>query len=233
MSTEYTISVKRTCPICEKEIQVTKVRSRLIREKQDADFCCYYKGINPNYYTIWVCPHCGYAADERYFEMLTMPVKKKIREYVAEHKVAMPYTELRTFEEAENAFKLGIHFAEFIDAWPSRMAGLYLKFAWLYRAEGDKENETEMMKLAIAAYDKSLSTERYPIAQMTDTMVIYLIGVLNYKIGDRAKATQYLSRVIGDQNARISERTIYNMARDIWQEIRSADSNEQDSSVQK
>jgi hypothetical protein len=199
---------------------VTKPKSRLIKVKQDRDFCSHYKGFNPNYYTIWVCSECGYASDERHFDKLTGKETEKVRKFLTERKVNIPYKELRTYDEAVNAFKLGIFFAEFLGAPPSRLAGLYLKFAWLYRSAEDAENEKKLTIRAIEAYDKSLTTERYPIEQMTDVMVTYLVGALNYNIGEYTKATQYLSRVIGDQNARTAQSTIYEQARNLWQDIR-------------
>ena len=54
---------------------------------------------------------------------------------------------------------------------------------------------------------------------MTDTMVIFLIGAMYDRVGNEEKATQYLSRIIGDKDARV-ERNLFNRARDLWQDIR-------------
>ena len=62
--------------------------------------------------------------------------------------------------------------------------------------------------------------EHYPQGAMTDNMVIYLIGAIYYRLGETEKATQYLSRIIGDQNLRVMDPKIYDHARDLWQEIR-------------
>ena len=99
------------------------------------------------------------------------------------------------------------------------MAGLYLKLAWLYREAEETEKEKEVLVRALDCYDKSLSTERYPIGPMTDNAVMYLIGALSYKTGNLEQATQYLSRIVGSENAR-REPNIYNKARDLWQDIR-------------
>jgi len=194
--------------------------------KQDPDFCSYYKGINPLFYTIWVCPECGYAADERYFTSIRPKIREKIKQFLENRKVNIPYKEIRTFEEAVNAFKLAIFFAEYIDEPQSRRAGLYIKLAWIYRQAEDRENENKLLQKAVDAYDKSLTTERYPIGQMTDAMVMYLIGVLSWRLGDQGRATQYLSRVIGDQTVRTSQRKLFEMARDLWQSIRSNETGE-------
>ncbi|WP_110954352.1 DUF2225 domain-containing protein [Anaerosinus massiliensis] len=219
MAVGFTYSVERDCPICGEKMQVTKTRSRLIKVKQDSDFCVHYKDFNPYYYDIWVCSNCGYASDEKHFNTLREKEKVKISEFLKDRKVKIQYSEVRTREEAVNAFKLAIYFADLIEAPSSRMAGLYLKLSWLYREAGEEEKEQEVLKRALEAYDKALTTERFPIGSMTDTMVTYLIGELYRRTGNKEKAVQYLSRVIGDQRSRM-EPAIYNLARDLWQDMR-------------
>ena len=57
--------VEKTCPICEKAFTVTKTRGQMIPVKTDTDFCTHYNDLNPYYYAIWLCPHCGFAAQDR------------------------------------------------------------------------------------------------------------------------------------------------------------------------
>jgi len=214
-------TAKKICPVCGKEISVTKVRSRIISVKTDDDFCVHYKDFNPYYYTIWICEKCGYAADENHFTGHMHPKHQKlIRNFLNERKISLEHREERTLAEAVRSYKLAIFFAELISASAGHIAGLYLKLAWIYREDEDKEKEDEALAKAVVYYDKSLSTERYPIGNMTDNMVIYLIGAIYKRIGNYESATQYLSRVIGDQRAR-SETKIFNKARDLWQDIRS------------
>ncbi len=214
-------TAKKICPVCGKEISVTKVRSRIISVKTDDDFCVHYKDFNPYYYTIWICEKCGYAADENHFTGHMHPKHQElIRNFLNERKISLEHREERTLAEAVRSYKLAIFFAELISASAGHIAGLYLKLAWIYREDEDKEKEDEALAKAVVYYDKSLSTERYPIGNMTDNMVIYLIGAIYKRIGNYESATQYLSRVIGDQRAR-SETKIFNKARDLWQDIRS------------
>jgi hypothetical protein len=63
-------------------------------------------------------------------------------------------------------------------------------------------------------------TERYPINGMSDSMAMYLVGAIYFRMKDYEKATQYISRIIGDQNIRNNEVQIYKRARDLWQDIR-------------
>ena len=56
--------VEKTCPICEKKFKLTKTRGQAVSVSTDTDFCTRFADLNPYYYTIWVCPHCGFAAHE-------------------------------------------------------------------------------------------------------------------------------------------------------------------------
>lgn len=219
MSIGYTYVSEEECPICCYSMPVTKLRSRMIKIKQDSDFCAYYKDFNPYYYTIWICPHCGYASDTNHFKEIKEREKDRVAEFLMARQIRIPHTEFRTREQAITAFKLAIYIADLAKAPASRMAGLYLKLAWLYREAEDKENENQLLELALKAYDRALITERFPIGSLTDNAVIYLIGDLHRRLGEIEKATQYLSRIIGDKTAR-SEYKIYKLARDVWQDMR-------------
>lgn len=219
MNVGLKFTAEKECPICERKFKVTKLRSRLVKIRQDIDLCMYYEDINPYYYTIWVCPHCGYANDEKNFSNLREANVTKIKAFLAGKEVKLEYVETRKWVDAVASYKLAIFFADLIEAPPSRLAGMYLKLAWLYREQKNQEEEHALLRRAIAYYDQSLAKERYPVGPMTDTTVTYLIGALHKLTGNLDDATMYLSRVVGDQRARL-EPMIYNMARDLWQDIR-------------
>ena len=72
MANEFTFVVEKTCPVCGQETRVVKVKSRLMIQRTDDDYCCHYRDFNPYFYTILACEHCGYAADEKHF-LTTLP----------------------------------------------------------------------------------------------------------------------------------------------------------------
>ena len=112
------------------------------------------------------------------------------------------------------------YYADLIDASLAHRAGLWLHLAWVYRAAGDEAHEREAMEKAAEMYDQSIMKEHYPQGNMTDNTAVYLIGAIYYRLGDDEKATQYLSRIIGDQNIRTMEPKTFDRARDLWQVIR-------------
>ena len=218
---EHTFIVTKTCPVCGESTRVIKLKSRIIAERTDEDFCVHYKDFNPYFYHIWFCEHCGFAADEKHF-LAPMPArhKEKMLTFLNQHQLALEFTETRGVPEAVASYKLAIFYAGMLDTTLAHRAGLELHLAWVYRDAGDEEHEREAMEHAAELYDQSLMKENYPQGAMTDNMVVYLIGAIYYRLGNLEKATQYLSRIIGDNNIRSMEPKTFDRARDLWQMVR-------------
>lgn len=218
---QYTFTVEKKCPVCGETTRVVKVKSKLLAERTDEDFCVHYKDFNPYFYKIWFCEHCGFAADEKTF-LGSIPLmhKRKIQEFLNSRKLGLKFVEERQVPDAVASFKLAIFYAELTGQSLAKRAGLYLELGWIYRASEEKEREGEMLERAISLYDRSLMTERYPINGLSDNTVIYLIGAIYYRLHDFEKSTQYLSRIIGDQRIRDEDIVLYKRARDLWQRVR-------------
>ena len=218
---QYTFTVEKKCPVCGETTRVVKVKSKLLAERTDEDFCVHYKDFNPYFYKIWFCEHCGFAADEKTFlGSIPLTHKRKIQEFLNSRKLGLKFVEERQVPDAVASFKLAIFYAELTGQSLAKRAGLYLELGWIYRASEEKEREDEMLERAISLYDRSLMTERYPINGLSDNTVIYLIGALYYRLHDFEKSTQYLSRIIGDQRIRDEDSVLYKRARDLWQRVR-------------
>lgn len=218
---QYTFTVEKKCPVCGETTRVVKVKSKLLAERTDEDFCVHYKDFNPYFYKIWFCEHCGFAADEKTFlGSIPLTHKRKIQEFLNSRKLGLKFVEERQVPDAVASFKLAIFYAELTGQSLAKRAGLYLELGWIYRASEEKECEDEMLERAISLYDRSLMTERYPINGLSDNTVIYLIGAIYYRLHDFEKSTQYLSRIIGDQRIRDEDIVLYKRARDLWQRVR-------------
>ena len=213
--------VEKPCPVCMKSTRVIKTRSRLIVQKTDEDFCVHYKDFNPYYYKIWVCEHCGFAADEKTFlTKLPERTRAKLWEFLSQKKLDIEFSEERGLPEAIASFQLAISYLDLIHAPLSKKASMHLQLAWIYRENGDKELEEEYMLKAAEFYDQSLTQERYPVGNMTDNAAMYVVGAIYYRLGDYEKCAQHLSRIIGDQSIRTREPQIFDKARNLWADVR-------------
>jgi hypothetical protein len=210
----------KKCVMCDKEFSVTRVRNRLAMLKQDSDFCTYYKEVNPYYYAIWVCPNCGYAAQDTYFEELP-PAATNIKAFLATRQVNVNFSGQRNRDQALATYKLAAFFAEMAGWVPSRLAGLYLKMAWLFREGGHNAEEQATLDKAREYYEQAFLRERMPIGNMSELTVEYLCGELFRRTGKIPEALSYLGKVVANPRAK-QEKRILEMARDAWNEAREA-----------
>ncbi|MCR5834329.1 MAG: DUF2225 domain-containing protein [Selenomonadaceae bacterium] len=223
----HTFVVEKLCPICEKMTRVVKTRSRIPVTRRDEDACTHYRDFNPYYYTVWVCEHCGFAADETTFTT-KMPDRYLaiLRSVLLSRKINIPFTETRTLGNATTAFRLALKFLDILKGKSSKKAKYAHQLAWIYRdSEEHEDDEKEFMLKAAQFYEIALAKEHFPIGELTDNATIYLIAAIYYRLGDWQKATSFLSRLIGDQTVRQREPRIYDKARDLWGEIRASKKN--------
>lgn len=219
MSVELTYSVEKSCPLCNKSFHVTKTRSKLRTLRQDTDFNVIYEQINPLYYSIWFCHHCGYAAQENVFSEILEQQGVKIKTFLDTCKVSIDFPGIRSREQAILLFKLAIFQSELIDAKSSRLAGLYLRLAWFYREAEDAVMEELALEKALEHYEMASAKEPLPIGNMNETTLYYLMAQLQYRLGKTDLAARGFSRIISS-NAAKSEKRILEMARDAWNEIK-------------
>lgn len=213
-------TAEKSCVMCDKAFTVTRVRNRLAMVKQDSDFCTYYKDINPYYYSIWVCPHCGYAAQDTYFEEPPASFAA-IKAFLAGRTINVNFSGPRTCQQAIATYKLAIYFAEMAGTLASRLAGLYLKLAWLYREAGQTAEEAATIDRAREYYEKAFLRESTPIGNMSQLTLEYLIGELFRRTGRLPEALNYLGKVVGNPRAK-QEKRVLELAREAWTAARDA-----------
>ena len=223
MAVGNTFVVEKLCPICEKMTRVVKTRSRITVTSRDEDACTHYENFNPYLYTVWVCEHCGFAADEKTFTTKIPDRHLKIlRGVLLKKNIKIPFAEERTLRNAETSFRLALKYLELINGKASKRAKYAHQLAWIYREAGDTVQEAEFMAKAAQFYEEALATEHFPVDALTDNAVIYLVAAIYCRLGERQKATSFLSRLISDQSVREREPRIYDKARDLWGDIRAA-----------
>ncbi len=216
---ELIYTTGKMCPVCKQNFEATKVRSRLKMVKQDTDFNMVFEDINPLYYAIWICPHCGYAAQDTFFSELPERSAEKIKAFLNRQKVNVDFSGTRTREQAIIVFKVAIFLAELTEAPDSRLAGLYLRLAWLYREAQDASMEDYALEKALEHYENALYKEKFPIGNMNDITAEYLIAELQRRTGKKDQAAISFSRLVSNPKTK-TERRIFEMARDAWGELK-------------
>ena len=220
---EKTFVVKKTCPICQNDTRVIKVRSRLAVTKRDEDGCVHYEDFNPYYYTVWTCEHCGFAADEQTFTTKMNDRHLKIlRNELLKNKFGVEFVEKRTIKEATFALKLAISYLESVEGKFSKMAKYSHQLAWIYRDAGDEDNEKIFLQDAANFYDSALAKENFPVDGLTDSATIYLIAAIYWRLGEHEKCETYLARLMKDDGLRFREPKLADRVRDLWGDVRAA-----------
>jgi len=195
-------NVKITCPVCSKDIEVTKVKSKACKiSSRDSDFCVYYEGLNPIFYDIWVCEYCGYAAQQERFESISSKEASLILRELTPRWVQRSFNGERTVDAAIEAFKLALYNLQLVKGKSSDIAKICVRLAWMYRLKTD-QRETEFLKFALKAYMETFEKENLPVDKLDQNTCMYMIGELSRRTGDIEEAVKWFSRLISSPDAR-------------------------------
>lgn len=217
---KFLFDKKMTCPVCKEEFAARMVKSQklhLIRTGRDLR--PIYKGIDTGKYDVLVCPHCGYAALARYFNVLTDSqielIKNKITSYFTEWNLK---EEITSYEEAISAYKLAIANAIVKKATVSEKAYISLKMGWIMRGlreelrKHEKEEHTESLqdscllkereylKRAYDGFIFAMENESYPICGMDESTVHYLTAALAMQLENYENALKLIVYVLHMDN---------------------------------
>ncbi|WP_338552670.1 DUF2225 domain-containing protein [Paenibacillus sp. KS-LC4] len=208
---------KVQCICCETSFLTSRVRPSFKRAvKSDTDFCGYYKAdINPDYYVVRVCPTCGYASTENGTERLSDKQKMSYYENIGSRWAVREFSGERTLQEAMAAYKLALLSAQSVGESQRVIAGILHHIAWLYRYESNHAEEQRFLRFALQAYLRVFEGEG---AELNGAKLMYLIGELNRRIGERAEAVRWFSRIVNDK--RIMDAAMIRASREQWQLIR-------------
>ncbi len=219
MAVDMLYTVDKDCALCGRSFPVTKVRNRLRMVKQDTDFCTTYAEINPYYYDIWVCPHCGYAAQESWFGELSENQAAKVKAFLKGKDVRIDFGGERSCQQALDTYRLALYYAQLTDQVASRMGGLFLRMAWLFRESEQHEQEQLALVEARKYYEKALMKEPLPIGNMSEIALEYIVAELYRRTGELDKAMSGFGRIVGNPKAKLEKRML-ELARDAWHATR-------------
>jgi len=184
------------CPICDYEYQMTKVLTRRSRvTKRDEDFCPYYKDLNPIFYSVSVCPNCGYASFDSTRDDLTQNQKELYRLKVMPKWQEKNLNQHRDLDDAIKTYKLLLLTYKMIDAKESKIAKACLRLAWLYRYRIDESKENRFLKQMIKHNELAFENEDLSDAGRQELEIMYILGETYRKFGEFRKAINWFSKV--------------------------------------
>ncbi|MCR5848385.1 MAG: DUF2225 domain-containing protein [Lachnospiraceae bacterium] len=204
------------CPICDssfKNLTVKQGRARM--ESTDFDLKINYRSIEPLKYDIILCPVCGYAALERYFERVSVFQRKNIIDKICQsfNSVFEDKDEF-DFEDAIIRYKFAFLTCQVKMSKSSELGFLCLKMGWLYRsyAKSLDENETkkikELNKLELDFLDKAYNyfedaraNEQSPICGMDEITFDTLLAGLCVKLKKTDEARNYIGIILQNRDA--------------------------------
>ncbi len=202
------------CPICRnkfREYRIKKSRQRII--KVDTDFATHCDGPNPIYYTVSVCPVCGYSSTKN-FTMPSSATHRKLRS------VLLPsgedFSGERTPELAILSFQRAIVCSVLNRERAVIRAGLYLQLAWTHRFADEEDEERINLENALKYYVEAYETDRDLTHQVP--RMVYLIGELHMRLGRGREAIRWFD-LLTTQYKDTAPHYV-RMARERWQDFR-------------
>ena len=209
------------CRHCETPFSTKRIRSgSLTMVQRDSDFCTYYKerNLNPIFYSVSVCPQCGFAFSDQFEDKLTLSQARDVQTHITAKWTPKNFGSIRQMVEAIASYKLAIFSAKLTEQPHSVKAGLYLRLAWLYRIEQNTEEELRLIRMAAAEYEQSYIHSDYKRGdkEMSEVRLLYLIGELHRRTGNYDQAILYFGKALEFRNRTI-ENGILRMAQDMWQ----------------
>lgn len=215
-----------TCPVCDKEFKVKTVKTGKAQlVSADTDLRPKYSKLDSLKYDAILCPYCGYAALNRFFNYMTSAQAKLIKAQISSNYKAKEFEgDSYPYEEAINRHKMALVNAIVKKAKDSEKAYTCLKLGWLYRGQGETLDqsipdykkkkqeidalEAECMQNAYDGFMSAFSKESFPMCGMDEYTTTYLVADLARRCGKHEDASRWLSRVLTARDAsnRIKEK---------------------------
>jgi Uncharacterized protein conserved in bacteria len=215
-----------TCPVCDKEFKSKTVKTGKVKLlSADTDLRPKYQMVDSLKYDAVVCPHCGYAALNRFFNYMMSAQVKLIKEQISVNfKGLQEEGDIYTYDDAIARHKLALINTIVKKGKNSEKAYTCLKIAWLIRGKvetlpADTPNydqvkkqlgaeEVELISNAYEGFLGAFSKETFPMCGMDENTMTYLIADLARRSGKYDEASRWLSKVLisRDANERLKQK---------------------------
>ena len=231
-----------TCKVCDKEFKSKMVRTGKVKLiGSDNDLRPKYQYVDSLKYDAIVCPYCGYAALNRFFNYMTDTQARLIKTNISVNFKGLKEGEdVLTYDEAITRHKLALVNAVVKHAKASEKAYTCLKLGWLCRGKAEtlpsdtpnleevkkelEAQEKDYMANAYEGFMEAFSKEPFPMCGMDETTMTYLTADLARQIGKYDEALRMIARVL---TARDVNERIKSKARDMKDMIRAESGKEE------
>ena len=228
-----------TCPVCDYAFKSKMVRTGKVRlAGADTDLRPMYIGVDSLKYDAILCPKCGYAALNRYFNFIMSSQAKSIKEKISKTFSYTPKNDkIYTYDDAIMRHKMALLNTVVKNGKNSERAYTCLKLAWLLRGkreqlmqgEFDKKEilelvteEKELLQNAFEGFETAFGKEDFPMCGMDQYTMMYLLAELARRIGNNDAAKRYVSKVLV---AREANPRIKNKALDLKEKLKEKPAN--------
>jgi uncharacterized protein (DUF2225 family) len=215
-----------TCPVCDNEFKSKMVKSGKIKlVSLDTDLRPRYQFMDPLKYDAIVCPHCGFAALNRFFNYVTSTQAGLIQKNIsASFKGLKPSGDVLSYDDAISRHKLALVNAIVKKSKTSERAYTCLKTAWLLRGKAESlspklpdydrqvsslnQEELDFIAKAYDGFEEAFSKEVFPMCGMDEVTITLLVADLARRIGKYDEAGRWISKVLisRDANERIKQK---------------------------
>lgn len=186
-----------TCPLCGMDFKNKAIRSgknQLV--SVDDDLCPHYNLVNPLFYAVISCPHCGYSVLSKTFGTLLPKQKEWLSTQFSKTRPHPIFSEYTSAEEALNKYKRALVACITKKSHLSEQGYIALNIAWIYRELEQTENEHIFLERAFTGLSEAFSKERFPILGMDELTYTYTLAAIAYKLNNMEKCKSYLSIVL-------------------------------------
>ena len=203
-----------TCSNCTHEYKTSKVRTSFQKiVKTDTDFCVHYADVNPDFYTVRVCPLCGYAHTENFREFMKPQARERIYDKITKKWNHHDYGAERNLGQAITIYKLALLSAQLTEQSDAIVGGLCFKIGCFYRFSESSEQERRFMQFALESYINAFEHESK--IDLNEAKMMYMIGELHRRLGNYEESIRWFSRLVTDKA--INDIGMIRRAREQWQ----------------
>ncbi|CRZ33423.1 hypothetical protein DFR55_11913 [Herbinix hemicellulosilytica] len=215
-----------TCPVCNKDFKAKTVKvGKLKLQSLDTDLRPKYQLADPLKYDAILCPNCGYAALNRFFNHITGSQADLIKKNISvKYKHVEESENIYTYDTAIARHKMALINSIVKKAKLSEKAYTCLKTAWVIRGKRETlpedtpnyketvekllQEEKEFISNAYEGFSEAYMKEEFPMCGMDVNTITLLVAELARKVGKYDECSRWISKILISKEAseRIKEK---------------------------